>query len=1137
MRGGHRQPRGFALVVTLSLMILLTILAVGLLGLSSISMRSSGRDLDLMQAKANARLALQIAIGELQKELGPDRRISAAGGQQLDEADISGRKNWVGTYESWPATTVDRPQPVFRKWLISGDDAVTASKEALKKATAFSMATEPLASAMATSNAVEPGVIKLKDGGYAWWVSDNNMKAKIGNAAVTPADAIQAVAQLQAPPRQAYEPLLGSSIAKDDARLNQLISLKTVDLLSKPAQSVFHDATTFATGLVTNVRAGGFRKDLSFLLEKPYAQVYKAPLYSAGATDGMNFAELWVDHNVWGELATSGLPAHADGGAVPAGPYLKAPATKADAYNDPFRKFHQLTRIQHTILYSLISRPKAGSTTNEYDLLLVADPIFTIWNPFNVPIYIPASAYSTFQNWAIPYRLTLNVQKASGTTLPPWSANIPQISGTGFNQGKIGSIENLVMRPGEVQVLSESYGNVVKKQTGSIDAKLGWNFGAGFEFSLTVPKTNTDGSTDPNSLKLPVINGDDMLTFALAPAGGGQSHGLGLTFSRQYIGDEGPYATGNFSIDWTTVPLDPGRNGSLGANARPEVFREIPLDPSNRKQVSALSVPAGTSGALAKWTLCLFSIGFRTEDDPHYSAIAGLPPTAPPPRYTGKSILSINPKSLTYDLGDLSPEWTRETPIQVGFRRVKDLNRVVDTAGAGLGYFGASPLSDTGSSYVITHAVPRAPMISLGALQNSLADGLPDNSTVDVARASNFSRVWYLRPAISHAIANSFAPGIMAPDKTAVSKGAGTKYARDLADHSYLANRALWDDYFYSSISPVTTTAHRSAATAYSEQKDRLTKFLGVGGSASTALPNARFKPWAGNAQAVVDEIFTGNTPQADAEQRTAAHLLVDGAFNVNSTSLNAWKCVLSSLKGAPVPVAEPSASSGTPVLTATTETPVAGLLVAGGGKISDSDIASSAGPLQWRGFRSLTDTQIDELAKAIVKQVRLRGPFTSLADFVNRRPGTDKDKALSGALQSALDDTAVSINAPYRSGTRALSVADASAQGYEFPEAEAGAKSAGAPGYVKQGDLLTAMGPVIAVRSDSFTIRTYGEARNKANQIVAKVYCEAVVQRVPDYVDPADEARVAIPTSAANQTFGRKFQVVSFRYLKREEI
>jgi hypothetical protein len=53
----------------------------------------------------------------------------------------------------------------------------------------------------------------------------------------------------------------------------------------------------------------------------------------------------------------------------------------------------------------------------------------------------------------------------------------------------------------------------------------------------------------------------------------------------------------------------------------------------------------------------------------------------------------------------------------------------------------------------------------------------------------------------------------------------------------------------------------------------------------------------------------------------------------------------------------------------------------------------------------TLSDTEIDELAAAIVRQVKLRGPFLSLSEFVNRRLDPS-DTALSakGALQAALD-------------------------------------------------------------------------------------------------------------------------------------
>jgi len=97
------QSKGFALVVTLSLMILLTIIAVGLLSLSAVSLRTGSRDQARMEAQANARLALVIAIGELQKQIGPDERITANG----EIIPIAGtpvkNPHWMGVWNSWKA--------------------------------------------------------------------------------------------------------------------------------------------------------------------------------------------------------------------------------------------------------------------------------------------------------------------------------------------------------------------------------------------------------------------------------------------------------------------------------------------------------------------------------------------------------------------------------------------------------------------------------------------------------------------------------------------------------------------------------------------------------------------------------------------------------------------------------------------------------------------------------------------------------------------------------------------------------------------------------------------------------------------------------------------------------------------------
>jgi hypothetical protein len=50
---------------------------------------------------------------------------------------------------------------------------------------------------------------------------------------------------------------------------------------------------------------------------------------------------------------------------------------------------------------------------------------------------------------------------------------------------------------------------------------------------------------------------------------------------------------------------------------------------------------------------------------------------------------------------------------------------------------------------------------------------------------------------------------------------------------------------------------------------------------------------------------------------------------------------------------------------------------------------------------------------------------------------------------------------------------------------------------------------------------------------VKSRAWCEAVVQRVPDYVnDTADLAQVFPPTNLDNQTFGRRFKIVSMRWL-----
>ena len=190
----------------------------------------------------------------------------------------------------------------------------------------------------------------------------------------------------------------------------------------------------------------------------------------------------------------------------------------------------------------------------------------------------------------------------------------------------------------------------------------------------------------------------------------------------------------------------------------------------------------------------------------------------------------------------------------------------------------------------------------------------------------------------------------------------------------------------------------------------------------------------------------------------------------------------------------------------------------------------------RWTGMRSLEKGQIEDLAENIVEEIRERGPFLSLAEFVNRSPGGDKEKAVAGALQSAIDKTD-SINARFSEDSRSFTAEELA--GLLFPEAIGqGLNAAGAPGYLTQGDILSAVGPVVAVRSDTFRIRSYGEALDPQSKIVARAWCEAVVQRVPEFVDPSDAPETATASlKDINKAFGRRFVVTSFRWLGKEEV
>jgi hypothetical protein len=358
-------------------------------------------------------------------------------------------------------------------------------------------------------------------------------------------------------------------------------------------------------------------------------------------------------------------------------------------------------------------------------------------------------------------------------------------------------------------------------------------------------------------------------------------------------------------------------------------------------------------------------------------------------------------------------------------------------------------------------------------------------------------------------------------------------YLGGLHDVSYLLNRALWDRYFVSTVPHTGTAANGVTAIP-------------------PVLPNPRHS-----------RLPSSNDANLSDADTAAANLMLNGGFNINSTSEQAWRAVLGggyNLNGH---------------LDGTWDDDTLGTLgsVMSRFTLPPDAPAPQSGRHDWafKGYRRLSEAQIAALAANIVKEVRARGPFISLADFVNRRlrdnPATasvvdeaNTNESVQGALQNAIDQTpktgAASINnwrgfTPFNTGgvINAGGEVDIDAERGGITTgntttAPFGSFSAYAPQFLTQADILSTIGAGLSARSDTFTIRTYGDVQNPATgEITGRAWCEAVVQRTVEPVNrrsanPTDanynEPAAATPTQP---DFGRRFKIISFRWLSSNDI
>ncbi len=335
----------------------------------------------------------------------------------------------------------------------------------------------------------------------------------------------------------------------------------------------------------------------------------------------------------------------------------------------------------------------------------------------------------------------------------------------------------------------------------------------------------------------------------------------------------------------------------------------------------------------------------------------------------------------------------------------------------------------------------------------------------------------------------------------------------------------------------------------------------GVAANGDLIVPNPLlrtvrwYEPGAGYRKPTVDDLratVEGVDPAGAvgaADARSSRFFLQAGAFNLNSTNVAAWAAVL---RGVRFPSPQTfrylslSSSTGAPssdTASATVQSTNAQFL-----RFSQTaqetyqaeagQAGSAAARTDWfrRGMRTLNATETGALAAKIVDLITVRhgedGPFLSVGDFLAPHPRYAAVDAEGGEIPRSLLEAAIAetgINTPVA----------------EFdPEAKVQMHSQ----WLTQADVMTALAPVLFARSDTFTIRAYGEAVNPAtNTTEGRAWCEALVQRAPEYFDPpkgegdlTGDAAEVLPenlTSPLNLANGRRFRIISFRWLTQPDL
>ena len=435
----------------------------------------------------------------------------------------------------------------------------------------------------------------------------------------------------------------------------------------------------------------------------------------------------------------------------------------------------------------------------------------------------------------------------------------------------------------------------------------------------------------------------------------------------------------------------------------------------------------------------------------------------------------------------------------------------------GAGYYGSSFDDDGNSSSRITlYDIPRHPIISIGDFKNLVfswfedAPARPIGASWPNATLGNLSDT-YIK---SHNPGNSY------------DVGAG-------CDTSYHYNDTLFDSYFFSGIPSDESDSNSSLLLEQTFPYGET--FTQTHIEARKPLANTRLsyfgEPKLEDLRDPIDEV---SPTTVNGFEKAAAYLMIDGPFNVNSTSREAWISILSGFRDQMINGVKEDYTTTDDYMTE-------------GSPYVDNFIPSDDHNDLYAGHRRVEDNELSNFANELIEEIRNRGVARTLGRFLNRsNNSSNSDEQLMGRIDKAILEAGLNTSQRIADSTQNDAELiprpnETKPQAHMFAQSLAPETGAGLPGYLKQQDILRPLAPIMASRGDTFTIRAYGETINPSTgKPDGQAWCEAVIQRIPNYLNgiddpwksPADE-----DFNEVNKTFGRQFKIVGFRWLTEADI